>query len=366
MPGWHQATQKYAANEELQVLGIVQEQHPNRAALFMQWKEMDWPLFSDPFNELGISAVPITLFIDEAGIIRHKNPKRKALAAFLSLDSSPKDNETAAQVLPLKRIPHSIPELEHILEASPNNAAAHFALGVAYRQRYDSDTPEANDFRQAVSHWRRALALNPDQYIWRRRIQQYGPRLDKPYSFYDWVAQARSEIIARGEVPTPLKVEPSGAEFAKPLSKRSRKNSRKALPSPPTHPDPEGLLTRDEQKLVTTTIVGVPATHPKQSARRFHLTLRPTPGTSWTNDAGPLSLHLEPNSKALIQDLSLPTPPNTETSSEERTLEFEIHPQGKENLPSSLSISLFYYVCTENDHTCRFLRQDLILDLPHR
>ena len=43
-------------------------------------------------------------------------------------------------------------------------------------------------------------------------MQQYGPRLDKPYPFYDWVETAREEIRARGETPSPLRVEPAGAE----------------------------------------------------------------------------------------------------------------------------------------------------------
>jgi hypothetical protein len=35
---------------------------------------MDWPLMVDPLNLLGVTAVPIVLFIDEYGIIRAVNP----------------------------------------------------------------------------------------------------------------------------------------------------------------------------------------------------------------------------------------------------------------------------------------------------
>ena len=62
----------------------------------------------------------------------------------------------------------------------------------------DSVTSQAGDFQAAVDHWGAALRLNPNQYIYRRRIQQYGPRLTKPYPFYDWIKQARSDIAARG------------------------------------------------------------------------------------------------------------------------------------------------------------------------
>ncbi len=54
------------------MVGIIQEQHPDRCRLFMQWKQMDWPILVDSLNLLEVTAVPITLAIDEHGIIRHK------------------------------------------------------------------------------------------------------------------------------------------------------------------------------------------------------------------------------------------------------------------------------------------------------
>ena len=83
-----------------------------------------------------------------------------------------------------------------VLEKEPEQGLTHFHLGVAYRKRYDSDHRQPEDFQMAVEHWGKALDIDPNQYIWRRRIQQYGPRLDKPYSFYDWVGEARREIMA--------------------------------------------------------------------------------------------------------------------------------------------------------------------------
>ena len=73
------------------------------------------------------------------------------------------------------------------VQIEPEDGPTHFHLGVTYRKRYDSDHRQLEDFRKAVEHWDQALDIDPNQYIWRRRIQQYGPRLDKPYSFYDWV-----------------------------------------------------------------------------------------------------------------------------------------------------------------------------------
>ena len=67
--------------------------------------------------------------------------------------------------------------------------------------RYDSAHRREGDFQRAVEAWSRALEIDPNNYIFRRRIQQYGPRLSKPYPFYDWVSRARDEITARGETP---------------------------------------------------------------------------------------------------------------------------------------------------------------------
>ena len=84
MPGWHAKTKQLAASGDLQVIGIAQEQHADRTQLFMQWHNMDWPVMADPFNLFGVSAVPITLLVDEHGVIRKKNPKSDDLATFLA------------------------------------------------------------------------------------------------------------------------------------------------------------------------------------------------------------------------------------------------------------------------------------------
>src|SRR5437867_6658258 len=52
------------------MVGIVEEQHPDRARLFMQWKRMGWPILVDALDRLKVPYVPITLAIDEYGVIR--------------------------------------------------------------------------------------------------------------------------------------------------------------------------------------------------------------------------------------------------------------------------------------------------------
>ena len=112
---------------------------------------------------------------------------------------------------------------------------------------------QAGDFQAAVDHWQAALDIDPNQYIWRRRIQQYGPRLDKPYPFYDWVAQSREEIAARGGTPWELAVEPGRSEFAEPLEDISQRGAAGKLP------DPEGRIHRDDGEFIDLEMVVVPA-----------------------------------------------------------------------------------------------------------
>ena len=70
VPGWHEATKELQKEGKLQMVGIIEEQHPDRARLFMQWKQMGWPILVDSLNLLEVPYVPITLAIDQNGIIR--------------------------------------------------------------------------------------------------------------------------------------------------------------------------------------------------------------------------------------------------------------------------------------------------------
>ena len=70
MPGWHAATESLQRDGSVQMVGIIQEQHPDRARLFMQWKEMGWPILVDSYDLLEAPHVPISLAIDERGVIR--------------------------------------------------------------------------------------------------------------------------------------------------------------------------------------------------------------------------------------------------------------------------------------------------------
>ena len=74
---------------------------------------------------------------------------------------------------------------QQALLLEPENGWIHFRLGVVYGRLFDEDpSPTHAVFAQGhLALRKQALALDPNQYIWRRRLQQYGPRLDKPYAF---------------------------------------------------------------------------------------------------------------------------------------------------------------------------------------
>ncbi|MCZ6697139.1 MAG: tetratricopeptide repeat protein, partial [Acidobacteria bacterium] len=167
MPGWHAAIQEQGLGESLQTVGILLEQHPDRARLFMQWKGMDWPLMVDSLNLLDLSYVPITLLLDENGIIRGVNPEIGEVAGFVrhvpESEAKPgatgsSDRTMSAPSLPrlrtlrdaarkggaaerleyadslvlwggTRRLDQAIEAYGRVLEIEPDSATAHFHLG---------------------------------------------------------------------------------------------------------------------------------------------------------------------------------------------------------------------------------------------
>jgi len=177
-----------------------------------------------------------------------------------------------------ERLGEAIQAYQHALLLAPDSGPLHFCLGVAYRKRYDSDFRRPEDFERAAA----ALDLDPNQYIWRRRIQQYGPRLDKPYPFYDWVAMARKDITARGETPVPLSVEPAGGEIAYP--EKTFSGTQLSV----REPDPQGRILRDDGQFVRVETTVVPDTRAEAVSARVHVMCRPNPANKahWNNEAG--------------------------------------------------------------------------------
>ena len=379
----------------VRMVGLIPEQHPDRARLFMQWKQMDWPIMVDAQNELGVAVVPITILIDEHGIVRDLRPPRRriteAVEAFVGKTFDPPAAPPATRPgqpdlerlrrptesgdaeawrsygrglvdwAGIEKIGEAIQAFQAAAALEPDHGPTQFRLGVAYRQRHDSGFREADDFQRAVDAWGRALEINPNQYIWRRRIQQYGARLSKPYSFYDWVSTARAEIEARGDKPVLLAVEPSGAEFAAPARSFDR-DDRDAR-----EPDPDDRIHHDRRSFIVAETAVVPSVLRPGSAARVHVIFRPNPAVKahWNNEAQPMQLWIGPPPGWMV-DRRSHTVPNAATAAslETRTIEFEVRvPQDADPGAYTLATYALYNVCEGADGTCLYRRQNVLVSV---
>lgn len=386
-------TRQWVKQGKLVVLGIAQEQHPDRNRLFAQWHKLNWPILHDPINFMQVRGVPIEVAIDEQGIVRNLRPDMDNFEQeFLNkkfTDESVKPSKTKATRpdLPALRrhaekgsssqawrelgdalvlwgtktkINDAINAYEQAIKLNPNDGDAHFRLGVCYRIRYDSVQQEGDDFQTAVNHWTRARAIQPNQYIWRRRIEQYGPRLTKPYPFYDWVQTAARDIKARGEKPVELMVLPTGSEIASPeRTFETEENNIKP-------PDPQGQINRDIKNLILSEVTVVPPQIKPEETTRVHVTLRPNPKLKahWNNEVEPLKLWVDaPNGwKAYPQMLTAPQGEQPQTT-EPRQLEFEVRAPAGAKGTTKLNAYALYYVCEDLGGVCYFLRKDLSITI---
>ena len=350
---------------------------------------MEWPVLVDSLDVLGVSAVPTTLLIDEAGVVRRIQPKPGDLESFLATKPVAPSEQGAATKDPPSGKPRAHPGgtkgqsvtalqaradalttwggpaqlsqaidiYQQVLRKVPDRGPTHFRLGVAFCKRYESSARHDGDFAAAIRQWRRALDIDPNQYIWRRRIQQFGPRLDKPYPFYDWVTRARDAIGARGEVPPRLAVEPRGAEIAQP-SRTLPTNGGSDI-----DPDPRGAVTRDLRGLVQVEIVQVASTDPADRAERVHVVFRPNTrlGAHWNHEADHLRLWVDPPPGWRV-DRRLHTAPAVvaESSTESRRIEFEVRwSAGTAAGVVAIPAHALYDVCEDVDGTCVYRRHDL-------
>jgi len=397
VPVWHATTKPWVRTGKLIVLGITQEQHPERCRLFAQWKQFDWPILHDPINVLGSSAVPLFVAIDEHGIVRSTQPNPKTLAdefvnkSFLD-DAKPdavsptpmyppkwEDLKAAAEkqssgvvwrsyadALALwggdKRVSDAITAYRKASALDARDSASRFRLGVCLRRRSESPARQPDDFRDAVEAWGAALDLDPNQYIWRRRIQQYGPRLDKPYPFYDWVSEAETAIRTRGEQPVDLPIRPDGSEIAGPTKQFAIEKNV------PKNPDPNGRVTRDT-KAVSVEVVTVPNRVKPGESVRVHLVFRVKPGTKlhWNNEADALQLWVEgANGVAVSERLIRAEQPKEAVTDEERRVGFEVKIPADATAEITLPVFALYHICDDMSGQCRYLRLDCTVELKLR
>lgn len=354
------------------MIGITQEQHPDRCRLFAQWQQLDFPILWDPFNLTDSKVVPNFIAIDEHGIVRSTKAKLESFEAdFLDVEfpapaeigpqsfvdgacSCPGGHHFTSPIGFLtsgERYDESVAELERLANEFPDRARPAFRAGVAFRLRYDSKDHQPNDFQAALDYWNKALALEPNQYIWRRRIQQYGPRMDKPYPFYSWVADARVAITERGETPIPLIADLTGAELAEPRRDESKTDES------PTDPDAEGRITRDQRALVAIETAVAFDTSKEGVEASIHVSLRPNAllDSHWNHEAGSAVVVWIGGEEPAL--LAFAVRDDVASSSEVVRLNVDRHfPPGTAKL--RLPAYALYYVCEGIDGKCLYLRQD--------
>lgn len=393
MPVWHELSKLWRESHDLVVLGIAQEQHPERCALYARWQGFDWPILWDPFNLTGARAVPNVYAIDEAGILRAIRPNPATFEAeFLERDfgagaagpgavaesSSAELVECAAhgpdstegamwQALSSLLFAHdsarpldaTVAALRLFAEQHPEDPRALFRLGVALRMRYDSDQRQSRDFQDALHAWSGALSARPNEYIWRRRIQQYGPALDKPYPFYPWVDEALAALTERGETVPVLTAALTQSERAAP-----RRNFVGAADA--TEPDPEGAILRGDGSWLEVDTAVVFHTDASASVARVHVAFRPLTdsGVHWNNEAEPLVVwfggHDLPDGWELdSQWVRVAGETSDVVSSEVRSAEVELRlPPGA---TGSLPGYALFYACEDVDGMCTYLRRDFTI-----
>ncbi len=332
---------------------------------------MDIPILVDSLNRTGVSAVPLLWAIDESGVVRKTRPDVKWFRQTFAKTDYPETNSDSAaahaESAADTNVGHflardwdaAINGLKAELDADPSNATTWFHWACSCRARYDYDRGDVADFQNAVKGWSQALKLAPNNYIYRRRVQQYGPNMKKPYPFYNWVEQARKDIRARGEEPHKLIAEPRGAELATPL--RSFVTGTSSI----EEPDPANQITRDSSFVHARTVV---SPYPAIAGESVRISVLLKPDTKqdvhWTNDAGTATLVVRAVDLKVDQPIQQSAVPDeTATSEEVRQFDFEVL-LPKSDVPEKLTAYVVYYVCSGAEGECVYRRQDVEILLP--
>ncbi len=371
---WYEATKELRRQGKVEVVAIVEDQHPDRDRLFLQWKKIDWPVLADPLDMLNLETVPITVAVDEYGVVRFTELPMSAAKTigqtFVNRKYERRDVPVEPKPEPgalargdeiavsggMNRLGEAIDAYREAVRVAPQNAVAHFRLGGALRERYDSPARRESDFQEAVAEWDRAVELEPNRYIYRRRSQQYGPRLASPVALFDWVRTARAEIEARGEKPLPLLVEPGESEFASPAA--GTVSTRRS-----SEPDPQGRLRRDHGEFVAVDTAVVPFAVKPGEETRVHLTFRPNLARKahWNNSVDPLTiwLKLPEGWSADRSPIVIPSAAG-EVSQETRTAEFQLRvPRNAPAGQTKIAGYAAYYVCEDVHGVCVYRRHDV-------
>ena len=395
MPGWYAKLKPALERQQVVLLGVIQEQHADRCRLFQQWQQLDFPVVQDQLNTTSMTVVPVYVALDEHGVVQALPRRWEGFGESFLAQPAPTEplpaledlgpitveqwEAVAEQSSPETQIGLADaliqwqPDLENVDRAIDLYRAAmadgeqgsrpdlQFRLGVAYRLRYELGQQQTvDDFRKSVGHWEAALKANPNQYIYRRRIEQYGPRLKKPYSFYDWVQVARNEIRQRGETPIPLAVEPNGAE----LAQRAR---GLVVEEGAQSPDPSRQVELAPAAWVQTSAAVVPSRPQPGDVVAVHLGFQIAAPAKWNHESEPLQVWLDdpPTGVRLSQRLVQDTAPHRAAESTDPiSLSWEVEIPENQKGPFDLKGSAWFHVCEDEGGQCVYRRHDFEVQVP--
>ena len=389
LPVWNAKTKGLVDSKKLVVIGVAQEQHADRCRLFAQWHGIAWPILHDPLNLVGIQELPAVIAIDEYGIVRDLKPQPDTVAESFALKQFP------APTKPLPLPPDELPEprvtrryaeegrqsvgwCNHgdalVLAGQPpqideaiaaygkalnldrRSADASFRLGVAYRLRFDRPQRQPGDFQAAIDAWRRAAKLQPRNAVFRRRVQQYGPQMDRPFAFYDWVEAARQAVVGQKQTPIVLSAEPTPAECA-----RAERQFRKSSTRGPEG-DPRDKVKHDRDGLIELTGVVVRGTETENRCiAEVHLIFRPNEKADarWSNDADSLRVWIDDSKSGEFTRRFVEHPnPAGASSAEERTLNFAVKLPAMQKRMVTITGYALYHVRLGEGGERQQLRQD--------
>lgn len=356
---WNTRTKGFVEAGKLRVIGVLEEQHFERAALYAQWQRFDFPMLWDPLNVMDVAVVPIHLLVDGGGVIRYRNPSEADFKEFMAANYEVSGRGGAGKLGGVGFLAGDRLVMEGKLDEALKvydgmkdvGGRLHFRRGVVWRMKFDAGGDPA-DFGRAVRAWRDAREVDGGQYIWRRRIQQYGPQSDKPYPFYDWVATAEKEVRARGEVPVKLSVNLTASELASPKGEVGVVLLEK-------EPDAKGELVLDDGDFEVLPVV-LPATDGKKGVYRVHLVMRPKGKFSWNNEGGAMEVWLG-EGDGHVKGFSMPVNAEVATSSEVRDGEFEwVVKEGQKQI----SGYVVFHVCEKESGVCTVMRKSFEVAVP--
>ena len=113
-------------------------------------------------------------------------------------------------------------------------------------------------------------------------------------------------------------------------------------------------------------VVVVPAAAKPGQSARFHLTFRFAPTTTdhWNNEAEPLRVWIDPPDGIVAsQQLVEAEKPKPATSTEGRTVGFEVQVPKDASGTIRIPVYTLYHLCDNAQGQCRFLRLDVSVQL---